>query len=70
MTELAEMIQPYLATHPALLKRVEEAVEAVEEARSGSGAPVLRLKHTDPVKMVNIKSEFKQEKKLATSAAL
>ena len=44
MTELAEMILPYLATHPALLKRVEEAVEAVEEARSGSGAPVLRLK--------------------------
>ena len=63
MTELAEMIQPYLATHPALLERVEEAC-------SGSGAPVLRLKHTDPVKMVNIKSEFKQEKKLATSAAL
>ena len=70
MTELAEMIQPYLATHPALLKRVEEAVEAVEEACSGSGAPPLHLKHTDPVKMVNIKSEFKQEKKLATSAAL
>ena len=59
MTELAEMILPYLA----LLERVEEAC-------SGSGAPVLRLKHTDPVKMVNIKSEFKQEKKLATSAAL
>ena len=67
MTELAEMILPYLATHPALLKRVEEAVE---EACSGSGAPPLHLKHTDPVKMVNIKSEFKQEKKLATSAAL
>ena len=67
MTELAEMILPYLATHPALLKRVEEAVE---EARLGSGPPPLHLKHTDPVKMVNIKSEFKQEKKLATSAAL
>ena len=63
MTELAEMILPYLATHPALLERVEKAC-------SGSGAPPLHLKHTDPIKMVNIKSEFKQEKKLATSAAL
>ena len=63
MTELAEMILPYLATHPALLERVEEAC-------SGSGPPPLHLKHTDPIKVVNIKSEFKQEKKLATSAAL
>ena len=60
MKELAGMIAPYLTATPSLLQKIEETCTNVQT----------EVKNNEPVRTINIKNEFKQEKRFSTSAAL